>query len=107
MEDASQQAPAMKVDMIDEAMADDSEESRTRHNRADAVALFGQSDGHLSVAKVAFMDGSSPMLRPQLVEFDMSTGRPELNSMSLADDYSAFICETVEMDELDDLFTNY
>ena len=107
IEDASQQAPAMKVDMIDEAMADDSEESRTRHNRADAVALFGQSDGHLSVAKVAFMDGSSPMLRPQLVEFDMSTGRPELNSMSLADDYSAFICETVEMDELDDLFTNY
>ena len=107
MKEPSQQAPAMKVELVDETMTDDSEESRARHNRSDAAALFGQGESHLSVAKVSFMDSSSPMLRPQLVEFDMNTGKPDVHDMRLADDFSAFVCESVEMDELDDLFTNY
>jgi hypothetical protein len=107
MELTFQQVPAMKIESVDEPMMDDSEESRARHNHSDAAALFGQGESHLSVAKVSFMDNSSPMLRPQVVEFDMHASKPELHDMRLADDFSSFICETVEMDELDALFSNY
>jgi hypothetical protein len=107
MELTPQQAPALKIATVDEAMMDDSEESRARHNRSDAAALFGQGESHLSVTKLSFMETSSPMLRPQLIELDMPTSRPELHDMRLADDFSSFVCETVEMEELDALFSNY
>jgi hypothetical protein len=106
------QAPAPKVEIVDETMADDSEESRARHNRSDAAALFGQGESHLSVAKVSFME-SSPMLRPQ-VDLDISSvvgavavNKPELHEVRLVDDFSNFLCETVGMEELDDLFAKY
>lgn len=106
MELTSQQAPAMRVEIVDETMVDDSEESRARHNRSDAAALFGQGENHLTVAKVSFME-SSPMLKPQIVELDMSASKPELHEMRMADEFSTFDCETVAMEELDDLFSNY
>lgn len=103
MEDVSPQVPAVK---LDEPMIDDSEESRAHHNRSDAAALFGHGESHLTVAKVSFMESSSPMLKPHLVDLDM-TSKPDLQDMRLADDFSTFVCDTVEMDELDDLFMNY
>jgi hypothetical protein len=106
MEISSQPTPVVNVERADETMTDDSEERRAHHNRTDAAALFGQGESPLSVAKVSFME-HSPMIKPQFVEFDMAGTKTELHEMSLADDFSAFICETVEMDELDDLFTNY
>lgn len=99
--------PAVKVD---ETMteAEDSEEKRALHNRSDAAALFGHADSHLSVAKVSFME-SSPMLRPQ-PDVDMTStfgNKMEIHEVRLVDDFSNFICETVEMEELDDLFESY
>lgn len=108
IEFTSQEPPEMKIEIADEIMADDTEESRARHNRSDAAALFGQGDSHLLVAKVSFMEGS-PMLRPQ-VDFDMGSSvgsKPELHDVRLGDDFTSFVCETVEMEELDDLFEKY
>ncbi|KIW08414.1 uncharacterized protein PV09_01320 [Verruconis gallopava] len=107
MDFATRAPPATKVEPVDEIMTEDSEESRARHNRSDAAALFGQGDSHLSIAKVSFME-SSPMLRPQ-VDFDMLvTHKLEVHDIRLSDEYdSNFLCETVEMDELDDLFATY
>jgi hypothetical protein len=106
MEFIGQEPPIMKIEVADETMADDSEESRMRHNRSDAAALFGQGESHLSVAKAPFME-SSPMLRPQLVDLDMSSSKIELHEVRLVDDFSHYLCENVEMEELDDLFAQY
>jgi hypothetical protein len=107
MELLAQQAPAVKIELLDETMVDDSEESRALHNRSDAAALFGQGESHLSVAKVSFMETSSPMMKPSTVEFDMLANRTEMQDIRVTDDLSSYICENVDMDELDDLFMNY
>jgi hypothetical protein len=107
MELLAQQAPAVKIELLDETMVDDSEESRALHNRSDAAALFGQGESHLSVAKVSFMETSSPMMKPSTIEFDMLANRTEMQDIRVTDDLSSFICENVDMDELDDLFMNY
>jgi hypothetical protein len=105
-------------DQSDEPMIvveDESEESAVRRNKEAADVLFGQSDHHLSLRRQNFL-ASSPMLHPQM-EIDSMSGKPVTPNLSLSinDDKmdSSFVWtelkspETLELDELDDLFESY
>lgn len=108
MDSKANENPACKAAVADVVMVDDSEESRALHNRSDAAALFGHAVSHLGVAKLPFLE-SSPMLRPQ-VDLDVLTivgVKAEHNEVRLVDDLSNLLYETVEMDELDELFAKY
>jgi hypothetical protein len=97
------------------AVEDESEESAVRRNKEAADMLFGQSDHHLSLRRQHFL-ASSPMLQP-LMEIDSMSGKPVTPNLSLSmnDDKmdSSFVWtelkspETLELDELDDLFESY
>ena len=105
-------------DQADEPMIvveDESEESAVRRNKEAADVLFGQSDHHLSLRRPNFL-ASSPMLNAQM-DIDSMSGKPVATPLSLSihDDKmeSSFVWselkspETLELDELDDLFESY
>jgi hypothetical protein len=103
--------PTIDEPMID---ADESEEHAARRNEEAAAALFGHSEGALSIPRVPFID-SSPMLRPQM-DLDLSlhfkqsvTMTNETHDVRWSEDLmeSMLTCESVELDELDDLFQSY
>jgi hypothetical protein len=108
--------PPTALDRLDQLMAnaeDESEETVFRRNKEAADALFGNAEGHLSLKKTLFL-ASSPMLNPTM-EVDTSTTRPVPPPLSLSQDRtdSSFAWaelkspETVELDELEDLFESY
>ncbi|KAF2418493.1 hypothetical protein EJ08DRAFT_53199 [Tothia fuscella] len=101
---------------IDEPMteADESEERAAQRNEEAAAVLFGAAENNLSLPRVSFME-SSPMLKPQmdidkiLLPFAKhnNTATYEMRDVQLSDDLSTFTCESLELDELDDLFRSY
>jgi hypothetical protein len=108
--------PAPAPPTIDETMidADETEERAAQRNEEAAAALFGHTDGTLSIPRVSFME-SSPMLRPQM-DIDVTpsfkqniTTTHDMHDVRWSEDMveSLLMCESVELDELDDLFQSY
>ena len=90
--------PMIDVTMDDIMTAFDCEDAAEKRCKADAAALFGAMDSHLSAA-AAFSLASSPLLRPLEKSHDVAARAA-----------SPFVwgelkrSDTVELDELDDLF---
>jgi hypothetical protein len=100
--------PVPKIEASDEPMieADESEESAALRNKEAAEQLFGHADRHLAPPKAIFME-SSPMLKPQM-HLDMTYSRhTEMRDVHHLSHEADLLCETVELDELDDLFSIY
>jgi hypothetical protein len=108
LEIEAKDVPAPKLEATDEPMSepDESEESAALRNKEVAEQLFGHADRHLAPPKAVFM-GSSPMLKPQM-HLDMTYPRhAEMRDAHHLVHEADLVCETVELDELDDLFSCY
>jgi len=109
LEIKSEDIPAPTPELTNDPMVEDeeSEESTALRNQEAAEQLFGQAAGHLSAPKTMFME-SSPMLRPQMhVEMTFSKHAEMHDVQQLGEEDVRLLCETVELDELDDLFQSY
>jgi hypothetical protein len=109
LEIKAEDLPESKPETTDEPMTE-ADESEARRNKEAADVLFGEADRHLLVPRVSFME-SSPMLKPQM-DHEMTlplSKHTEMNDVRAGEDFaeSTFTCETVELDELDDLFQSY
>lgn len=100
--------PKPTIEASDEPMIqpDESEESAALRNKEAAEQLFGHADRHLTLSKVMYME-SSPMLKPQM-HIDLTYQRHmEMRDVHHLIHEVDLLCETVELDELDDLFSSY
>jgi hypothetical protein len=116
LEIRAEDLPAPALPTIDEPMvdADESEERAAQRNEEAAAALFGHTNGTLSIPPASFME-SSPMLRPQM-DVDVTPSSKQhratvhdSHDVRWSEDMveSLLMCESVELDELDDLFQSY
>lgn len=100
--------PKPTIEASDEPMiqADESEESAALRNKEAAEQLFGHADRHLTLPKAMYME-SSPVLKPQM-HIDVTYHRHiEMRDVHHLTHEVDLLCETVELDELDDLFSSY
>ncbi|TLD37134.1 hypothetical protein E2P81_ATG03946 [Venturia nashicola] len=107
-EQEAKEIPKPTIEASDELMvqADESEESAALRNKEAAEQLFGHAGRHLTLPKAMYME-SSPMLKPQ-THIDPTYHR----LIEMRDVYNLthevdLLCETVELHELDDLFSAY
>jgi hypothetical protein len=108
MEIEAKDIPKPTVETSDEPMieADESEESAALRNKEAAEQLFGHADRHLAPPKAIYME-SSPMLKPQMHLDVAYTRHIEMRDVHHLSHEADLLCETVELDELDDLFSSY
>lgn len=100
--------PKPTIEASDEPMiqADESEESAALRNKEAAEQLFGHADRHLTLQKAMYME-SSPMLKPQMHLDFMYHRHIEMRDVHHLTHEADMLCENVELDELDDLFSSY
>jgi hypothetical protein len=98
--------PTVEASDVPMVEADESEESAALRNKEAAEQLFGHADRHLALPKAMYME-SSPMLKPQM-HIDITYSRhTEMRDAHHLSHEADLLCETVELDELDDLFSCY
>ncbi|KAF2828620.1 hypothetical protein CC86DRAFT_195722 [Ophiobolus disseminans] len=102
--------PTQKIDVIMEEVhttVEETEESAARKNSEIALSLFGQLEA--ATAFVASLAPHSPALRPVLhIEMPPPAYKHQAVSLDIDDlDWTMKSPETIELDELDDLFGEY